>query len=259
VIIKLILSPGTVLSKILSKVLILLIFLPLHPAIIWALLGTRGINGKVIDYNKVAVPSEGSTIDSVMSKYFGKAPCYIVYDTKKKGYWTVQNPFYNKKHARGLRVSAMLVNKGVGTTVSPNIGPEPARYFNNNNVKMYIGASGTVRDAINQYLSGKLVRTEQPNVPTHYGVSGAKPCPNVLGQPKKRIPPRDLQQNNLVAASWIPAMSGSETISCPYCYGKMMISHIFSEMPYQVVCPYCRQIISLDNTQFLNKTNTYIR
>lgn len=229
-----------------NKVTALILAVILVIVTAWSVLGTRGSHGPVIYSNRIVIPSEGDNLNSPVSKYFGRAPYFIVYDAKKDGFWMVSNIFYQEKHAAGLRAAAMLVRKGVGIAVAQNIGPEPARYFNNNKVKVYLGASGTVRDAINQYKSGRLVTTEKPNVPTHYGMPGAKPCPNVMGQPQKRIPPDQLRQDkNLVAAGWIPYGVVRHMIGCPYCKRRMLVSiNNFNNLA-EVACPFCHKIIAL--------------
>jgi hypothetical protein len=81
----------------------------------------------------------------------------------------------------------MLSEKQVGVVICKNIGPEPIKKFNSLGMQVYLGANGTVADGIRQYKNAQLILTSKPNVPSHYGIPGQAPCPNVPGQPKTRI------------------------------------------------------------------------
>jgi len=193
---------------------------------IWTFLGSKGISGPTQDANKVALPAEGNDLSAQISEYFGRAPYFIVYDVKRKVFWTIPNPFVNEAHAVGLRVGAMLVKKRVGVIVCKNIGPEPIKKFNDSKIKVYIGAKRTVADGIKQYKNNQLILTTKPNVPTHYGLPGQLPCPNVLGQPKKRIEnPMKQAAVNIYDPQW-----NGWTVVCSNCRTVMTI-------PYQGFLP----------------------
>lgn len=170
-----------------NTIIVIFIILALIAAGGWMFFGSTGHQGPALDPDKVAVASSGPDMNSRISEFFGRAPYYVVYDLKRKVFWTVENPYVNEKHAVGLRAGAMLKAKGVGAVIGNNIGPEPVKKFNDFGIRVYIGASGTVAESIKQYRTNQLILTTKPNVPTHYGLPGQKPCPNVLGQPKTRV------------------------------------------------------------------------
>lgn len=215
---------------------------------IWAFLGARGVSGPVQEVNKIALPAEGSSMDDLISEYFGRTRYFIVYDIEKKVFWPLSNPFYQETHAAGLRVGAMLVNKGVSAIVCKNIGPEPIKKFNDSGIKVYIGAQGTVADGIKQYENNQLILTTRPNVPTHYGLPGQSPCPNILGQPKTEVEnPMKQVASSFGGQAYTPGLNG--TIVCPNC-GRCGVPHCFycrflmEWFPAKNLycCPGCRRV-----------------
>jgi len=218
---------------------------------IWAFLGSKGVSGPTQDVNKVALPAKGDGLNAQISEHFGRAPYFIVYDVNRKVFWTIFNPFVNEAHAVGLRVGTMLVKKRVGVIVCKNIGPEPIKKFNDSKIVVYIGAKGTVADGIKQYKSNQLILTTKPNVPTHYGLPGQLPCPNVLGQPKKRIenpmnpaPHGEARVKQAALNIYDPQWNGW-TIVCSNCKTIMTIPYQGFLPPQSIVCPYCKARIIL--------------
>lgn len=208
---------------------------------IWTFLGSKGVSGPTQDVNKVALPAKGDDLNAQISEYFGRAPYFIVFDVNKKVFWTIPNPFVNEAHAVGLRAGTMLVKKRVGVIVCKNIGPEPIKKFNDSKIEVYIGAEGTVADGIKQYKSNQLILTTKPNVPTHYGLPGQHPCPNVLGQPKKRIEnPMKQVAVNIYDPQW-----NGWTIVCSNCKTIMTIPYQGFLPPQSIICPYCKARIIL--------------
>lgn len=170
-----------------NPIIIIIIILTLISAGIWMFLNSTVSSGSMQDPYMIAVSSSGPDINSPISEFVGRAPYYIVYHLQKRTFLTVSNPYVNEAHAVGLRAAALLKAKGAGIVICKNIGPEPSKKFNEYRIAVYMGASGTVSDGIRQYKSNQLILTTKPNVPTHFGLPGQKPCPNVLGQPKTRI------------------------------------------------------------------------
>ncbi|HUW23939.1 MAG TPA: NifB/NifX family molybdenum-iron cluster-binding protein [bacterium] len=218
---------------------------------IWTFLGSKGVSGLTQDVNKVALPAKGNGLNAQISEYFGRAPYFIVYDVNRKVFWTIPNPFVNEAHAVGLRAGTMLVKKRVGVIVCKNIGPEPIKKFNDSKIEVYIGAEGTVADGIKQYKSNQLILTTMPNVPTHYGLPGQHPCPNVLGQPKKRIenpmnpaPHGEARVKQAALNIYDPQWNGW-TIVCSNCKTIMTIPYQGFLPPQSIICPYCKARIIL--------------
>jgi len=69
----------------------------------------------------------------------------------------------------GISTAQMIAGKGVATVLTGNCGPNAYRVLSAAGIKVITGVSGKVRDAIQDYKSGKLQASSQPNVPGHFG------------------------------------------------------------------------------------------
>lgn len=207
---------------------------------LWTIFGSKGVAQPIQDPDKIAVPSEGTDLQSPVSNCFARAPYYIVFDLEKKQFWAIPNPFAGEAHAVGMRSATMLVKKRVGILATSSVGPEPCGVFNSANVGIFIGAKGTVADAISQYKKNELIWTTKPNVPSHHGLPGQKPCPNVQGQP----------QTELVNPMQGVAFSGSFSapnewrVGCAWCNIAATLPRQSVRPPY-VFCPRCRRQMSV--------------
>lgn len=233
--------------------IVILIAVVLLAAGLWMFIGTKGSPGPVLDPNKIAVSALGPDMNSVITEYFGRSQYFIIYDINKEVYWTVENPFVNEAHAAGMRVGAMLAAKGVGVIICKNIGVEPMNKFNSLGMKVYIGANGTVTDGITQYEKNQLILTTKPNVPTHYGLPGQAPCPNVPGQPSVRIdnpmntaPPAVGTGANQVALHIYDPQWKGWTVVCQNCNTIISIPDQGLPPPSSIACPYCKTQVILE-------------
>jgi predicted Fe-Mo cluster-binding NifX family protein len=116
---------------------------------------------------KVSVPSIGKDgMDDTVSQHFGRAPAYIVFDTEAGNYSVVPN---TSDHNGGVGLPVDLLAKaGVNVMLCGGIGKGAAAMCQRSGIDVFIGASGTVRDAINAWKSGALSKaTQDGNCDSH--------------------------------------------------------------------------------------------
>ena len=70
---------------------------------------------------KIAIASEGKTIDSDISEKGGRAPYYLIFENKKL-IETIKNPFATGGGGAGFSVAYMLADKKVNLTIAGKIG-----------------------------------------------------------------------------------------------------------------------------------------
>ncbi|MDK2911636.1 MAG: hypothetical protein PWR29_593 [Methanolobus sp.] len=116
---------------------------------------------------KVSVPSIGKGgMDDTVSQHFGRAPAYTVFDTEDEKYSVVPNTSDHNGGA-GLPVE-LLAKAGVNVMLCRGIGKGAAVMCQRSGIDVFIGASGTVRDAINAWKSGTLSKaTQDGNCDSH--------------------------------------------------------------------------------------------
>ncbi|MBF0197852.1 MAG: NifB/NifX family molybdenum-iron cluster-binding protein [Planctomycetes bacterium] len=126
----------------------------------------------------VAICSTGADIQSPVSYLFGRAPWFIICDRMNQTFRSVMNPYVEAPHAAGLKSAQLLTTYNIDAVVGNNVGFEPARVFQQDNIDIYSGVKNTVWETLLAYPDG-LTGLKGENVPAHFGITGSKaqvPC-----------------------------------------------------------------------------------
>ncbi|MGC9329715.1 MAG: NifB/NifX family molybdenum-iron cluster-binding protein [Candidatus Hinthialibacter sp.] len=118
---------------------------------------------------KVAVSSQGSTLQSPVDPRFGRARYFLVVDTETKEFTCHDNTQnLNAPQGAGIQAARNVLNLGVDAVITGNLGPKSFSTLSVGNIALYIGANGTVEEAIDQLQAGRLQTAGQPNVEGHW-------------------------------------------------------------------------------------------
>jgi predicted Fe-Mo cluster-binding NifX family protein len=107
---------------------------------------------------KIAVTAETSQgLGSVVAHHFGHAPYFILVDVEDGEVTATQdvpNPFLNG-HAPG-QVPGFIKEQNADVMLSGGMGGRAIQFFEQAGIKAATGATGTVRQALENYFGGKL-------------------------------------------------------------------------------------------------------
>jgi predicted Fe-Mo cluster-binding NifX family protein len=107
---------------------------------------------------KIAVTAENNNgLDSVVAQHFGHAPFFILVDVENGEVTTTQgvaNPFVNG-HAPG-QVPGFIKEQSANVMLSGGMGGRAIQFFEQVGIQAATGASGTVRQSLENYFGGKL-------------------------------------------------------------------------------------------------------
>ncbi len=107
---------------------------------------------------RVAISAEnGLGLESPVNPHFGRCPYFVFIDVDDQsilGVRSVANPFYNQ-HQPG-QVPAFVHEQGANVMITGGMGGRAVAFFQECGIQPITGAAGTVRQALEQYLSGKL-------------------------------------------------------------------------------------------------------
>ena len=111
---------------------------------------------------RIAISAEENVgLDSTVSPHFGRCPYYVLVDIEDrevKQNNTIANPFYGQ-HAPG-QVPEFIFSQEVDVMLSGGMGRRAISFFEQYGIQAVTGASGTVRQALEQYLGGTLQGAE---------------------------------------------------------------------------------------------------
>ena len=107
---------------------------------------------------KIAVTAESNNgLDSMVAQHFGHAPFFMLVDVEDGEVKTVQgvaNPFA-EAHQPG-QIPTFIHQQNANVILSGGMGGRAIEFFTQVGVKAATGASGTVRQALENYFGGAL-------------------------------------------------------------------------------------------------------
>lgn len=118
---------------------------------------------------KIAVTSTGDTLDSQVDPRFGRAAYFIIVDTETLQFEAVSNENVQAAGGAGVNSAQNVAQTGAEAVLTGNCGPNAERTLKAANVKLYTGVSGTVKEAVEAFNTGKLTEAQGPNVESHFG------------------------------------------------------------------------------------------
>jgi predicted Fe-Mo cluster-binding NifX family protein len=118
---------------------------------------------------KIAITATGETLDSQVDPRFGRASWFIVVDSDSMEFEAVANDNVNAAGGAGINSAKVVIDAGAEAVLTGNCGPNAHRSLAAGGVKIYTGASGTVKEAVEKFKSGELTPVDGPNVGSHFG------------------------------------------------------------------------------------------
>ena len=118
---------------------------------------------------KLAITSEGESLQSALDPRFGRAKFFIVVDTDTNAATAIPNAVnLNAAQGAGIQAGKKIVELGVEAVITGNVGPKAFATLQAGNIKIYTSPTGTVADAIEQMKAGKLKAAGSANVEGHW-------------------------------------------------------------------------------------------
>ena len=107
---------------------------------------------------KIAVTAENNNgLESIVAQHFGHAPFFILADVENGEVTTTQgvvNPFING-HAPG-QVPGFIKEQNANVMLSGGMGGRAIQFFEQAGIQAATGATGTVRQALENFFGGRL-------------------------------------------------------------------------------------------------------
>jgi predicted Fe-Mo cluster-binding NifX family protein len=121
---------------------------------------------------KIAVSSTAPDLDAQVDPRFGRCQYFVIADSDTMEFEGVENTNMMAGGGAGIATAQMIANKGAQVVLTGNCGPNAYQTLSAAGIQVITGASGTVRDALEGFRTGKFEATAQPNVDAHFGTGG---------------------------------------------------------------------------------------
>ncbi|MCR3923016.1 MAG: NifB/NifX family molybdenum-iron cluster-binding protein [Firmicutes bacterium] len=118
---------------------------------------------------KIAISSQGSTIDHVVDERFGRTSSFIIYDLEDNSYQELDNTqVLNSPQGAGIQSAQHVVDAGVEAVITGHVGPKAFKVLQAGDVKTYLVRGITVKEAITEFKAGSLHHTESNDREDHW-------------------------------------------------------------------------------------------
>lgn len=119
---------------------------------------------------KIAVSAKGNSLESEIDPRFGRAGSFILVDPETMSFEVVENrQNLHLSQGAGIQAAQTIVEQGANVLLTGNCGPKAFRVLKATGVKVAVGISGSVKEAIDQFKQGRIDYAEAPNVEGHWG------------------------------------------------------------------------------------------
>jgi len=105
---------------------------------------------------KIAIPSEGKSLDSRINQNFGRAETFILVNTKDMSYKVIDNAASDAQGGAGIKAAQTIVDSGAEAIITFRCGKNAADVLEAGGIKIYKASPGTVIDAVEMFNSGIL-------------------------------------------------------------------------------------------------------
>jgi len=113
-------------------------------------------------FGKIAIPSKGETLDSIIDDRFARAKNFIIFDSEKDKIVEVVSNKDEQAHGMGPKVAQLLSSKGVKVVIVPSVGLNAFGALQAAGIEIYLSGNDTVKNAIENLKQGKLKKMEEP-------------------------------------------------------------------------------------------------
>jgi len=102
---------------------------------------------------RIAIPSTGERLTSLISETLGRAPFIIIYDNNTGEYESCENPGFKVQDGSGLKATDIILQNDVSVLLTREVGRKAYSILQKEHVKIsLLDSSSTVKFAINKFL-----------------------------------------------------------------------------------------------------------
>lgn len=122
----------------------------------------------------IGVCAKEEKMESAVADRFGRAECYVIYNTETKEVLTTDNSAKNEASGAGGSAVRLLNEYKVDVVLAPELGPKAMDAIKAFEMEAYAyGDSKTVKEAIENFENGKLKRFMTNSTAAHHGLRKA--------------------------------------------------------------------------------------
>lgn len=120
---------------------------------------------------RICVTSQGDDLESEVDPRFGRCVYFMMVDTETMEFEPVLNGGVGARGGAGVQAAQAVGGLGAEALVTGHVGPNAFDALRAAGIRIFTGASGTVREALKEFKSGSLDEaTGGPTTESHSGM-----------------------------------------------------------------------------------------
>jgi len=119
---------------------------------------------------KICVTALGGSIDSQVDPRFGRCQYFIFVDADSLEFESVENPNRETTGGAGIQSAQFVAGKSIKVVLTGNVGPNAFQTLHAAGIKIFTGATGTIKDAVAKFKEGGFKETQGPSVNSKFGM-----------------------------------------------------------------------------------------
>lgn len=118
---------------------------------------------------KIVITAVKDSQDSDIDPRFGRAPYFAVYETVNDRFFFVNNAQnLNAASGAGIQAAQNVAATGAKVVITGNCGPKAFKALTSAGIKIVIGVSGKITEAIAKFKRNELSYANEANVEGHW-------------------------------------------------------------------------------------------
>lgn len=105
---------------------------------------------------KIVIPVDGNTEKAKINLSFGRAPYFMVYDSKNDKMEFLENTAAQSQGGAGIKASQIIVDTGAEVVITPSCGMNAANVLSSADISIYLSSGDSLKSNIDDFKEGKL-------------------------------------------------------------------------------------------------------
>jgi predicted Fe-Mo cluster-binding NifX family protein len=117
----------------------------------------------------IAISAQGNDLQGQVDPRFGRSKHFLLVDTETMRFEVVENEQnLSLLQGAGIQAAQNVVNHEPEVVLTGNCGPKAFKTLQAAGIKVVVGVSGKIEDAIQAYLRDEFEHAKDPNVEGHW-------------------------------------------------------------------------------------------
>jgi predicted Fe-Mo cluster-binding NifX family protein len=116
---------------------------------------------------KIAVSSMGEDLGSDIDPRFGRCGQFLLVETDSREFEVVNNDGKNSVGGAGIAAAQLIADNGAEAVITGDVGPNAILLLKKSGIEVFTGADGTVGEALDKFLQGRLADAKDATVSRH--------------------------------------------------------------------------------------------